>query len=335
MNQSSRPVVVSGIKPTGQVHLGNYLGMIRPALRLAEGQEAYVFVADGHAMTTVDDPAVLSRRSRELAATLLALGLDPGRTILYRQSDVPDVFELAWTLACSTPKGLLNRAHAYKAAVNANLAAGRPADDDVSAGLFTYPVLMAADILAMAGTAVPVGADQAQHLELTRDVAEAFNRSYGPVLAVPDAVVDRDVAVISGTDGRKMSKSYDNVIPILADRAELVRLVRGIVTDSRRPEEPKDPATCAVYGLYRHLVGPVEAEALARRYRQGGIGYGEAKELLIEAVDGRFSAARDRYQTLIADRDGLEATLRRGAARARARASEVLARVRTARGLGA
>jgi len=332
MNDSTA-VVVSGIKPTGRVHLGNYLGMIRPVLRLAAKHESYVFVADGHALTTVEDPAQLTRLSRELTAVLLALGLDPSRTVLYRQSDLAEVFELGWILACSTPKGALNRAHAYKAAVAANRVAGRPTDEGVSAGLFTYPVLMAADILGMAGTAVPVGADQAQHLEVTRDVAVAFNHSYGPVLTVPEAVVDRDVAVIPGTDGRKMSKSYDNIIPILAPPEEMGRLVRGIVTDSRRPEEPKDPTTCALYGLYHHLATPDESRALAERYVAGGIGYGEVKALLTEALIATFAPARERYQVLIDNPAGLDAVLFEGAERAKARVRDVLERVRSARGL--
>jgi len=312
-------VVVSGIKPTGRVHLGNYLGMIRPVLRLAAQHEAYVFVADGHALTTVEDPAELARTSRELTAVLLALGLDPARTVLYRQSELPEVFELARILACSTPKGALNRAPAYKAAVAANRAAGRQADEGVSTGLFTYPVLMAADILGMAGAAVPVGADQAQHLEVTRDVAIAFNRTYGAVLTVPEAVVDQDVAVIPGTDGRKMSKSYDNVIPMMAAPKEMGRLVRTMVTDSRRPEEPKDPATCSLYGLYRHLVASEQVRALAERYTAGGVGYGEVKALLTDALVATFSAARERHRPLIADSAGLDAVLSEGAERARVR----------------
>ena len=311
MNNSTA-VVVSGIKPTGRVHLGNYLGMIRPVLRLAAEHEAYVFVADGHALTTVEDPAELPRLTRELAAILLALGLDPSRTALYRQSDVAEIFELAWILACATPKGALNRAHAYKSAVAANRATGRPADEGLSAGLFTYPILMAADILSLAGTAVPVGADQTQHLEVTRDVAVAFNRSYGPVLTLPEAVVDEDVALIPGTDGRKMSKSYDNIIPILAPPEEMGRLVRGIVTDSRRPEEP-NPGTCALYGLYRHVAAPEEAQALAERYASGGVGYGEVKAMLTEALVATFAAARQRYQALIDDPPALDALLFHGA----------------------
>lgn len=335
MTSETHQVVVTGIKPTGRPHLGNYLGMIRPALSLAERHSAYVFVADAHAMTTVGDPEELAALTREVAATLLALGLEPARTALYRQSDVPEVFELAWTLACSTPKGLLNRAHAYKAAVEANEQAGRPGDDGVSAGLFTYPVLMAADILAVDGELVPVGRDQAQHLEVTRDITRAFNRAYGAVLVVPEAAIDSAVATVAGTDGRKMSKSYDNVLPLFGEPTEVARRVRSMVTDSRAPQEPKDPDTCPIYALYRHVVRQDQADELAARYRAGGVGYGEAKALLVAAFEVCFGQARLRYQSLLADKEGLDVVLADGAQRARARATNVLARVRRARGIGA
>lgn len=335
MTSETHQVVVTGIKPTGRPHLGNYLGMIRPALSLAERHPAYVFVADAHAMTTVGDPEELAALTREAAATLLALGLEPAGTALYRQSDVPEVFELAWTLACSTPKGLLNRAHAYKAAVEANEQAGRPGDDGVSAGLFTYPDLMAADILAVDGELVPVGRDQAQHLEVTRDIAGAFKRAYGAVLVVPEAAIDPAVATVAGIDGRKMSKSYDNVLPLFGEPTEVARRIRSMVTDSRVPEEPKDPNTCPIYALYRHVARHDQADELAARYRAGGVGYGEAKALLAAAFEGRFGEARLRYQSLLADKEGLEAVLADGAERARARATKVLARVRRARGIPA
>ncbi|HZU74433.1 MAG TPA: tryptophan--tRNA ligase [Acidimicrobiales bacterium] len=333
MNKASTEVVVTGIKPTGSPHLGNYLGMIRPALDLASRRQGYVFVADGHAMTTVEDPGELAGRTVQVAATLLALGLDPARTVLYRQSDVAPVFELAWLLACSTPKGLLNRAHAYKAAQDANRDADRPADEGVSAGLFTYPVLMAADIVAMDGTLVPVGRDQAQHLEITRDVVAAFNRSFGPTFHPPLAHIDPLVETVPGTDGRKMSKSYGNVIPIFAEPQDVARRVRSIVTDSRPPEEPKSPEACTVFSLYRQLADPAEAAAMADRYRTGGVGYGEAKDRLIAALETRFGPARRTYRALMEDPAPLHRILADGAARARERAAPVLARARRARGL--
>ena len=335
MTERQGPVVVTGIKPTGEPHLGNYLGMIRPALDLAATHEAFVFVADAHAMTTVADPADLARQTRRVAATLLALGLDPGRTALYRQSDVPEVFELAWMLACETPKGVLNRAHAYKAAVDANRRGGRPADDGVSAGLYTYPVLMAADILAVGADVVPVGRDQAQHLEVARDLAEAFNRSYGPVFAVPEPVVEPDVATVAGTDGRKMSKSYDNVIPIFAPPSEVAGRLRRFVTDSRRPEEPKDPDSCPLFGLYRQFAAGDDVAALGHRYRAGGVGYGEVKAMITRLLEERLGPPRRTYDALLAQPDRLDAILVDGAARARRRAAEVLAAARRARGSAA
>jgi len=325
---------VTGIKPTGAPHLGNWVGMIVPALELARSHQAVYFIADGHALTAVRDPAELARRTREAAATWLALGLDPERELLYRQSDVPEVFELAWVLACSTPKGLLNRAHAYKAAVDANLAAGRAADDGVNAGLYGYPVLMAADILLFEAGAVPVGQDQRQHVEVARDVAAAFNAAYGPVLTLPEPVIRPDVATLPGLDGRKMSKSYGNTIPVFAPPAELRRLVMRIVTDSRGRAEPKDPGACTVFALYRLLADPAEVAAMRAAYLDGAVGYAEAKRALADVLDRTLGPARAAYQGLLADPARIETVLGAGAARARALAAPLLDRVRAAVGLG-
>ena len=269
--------IVTGIQPSGTPHLGNHFGMIEPSLGLVDGSEAIYFVADLHALTTVRDPAALGERTLDVTATWLALGLDPGRAVLYRQSDLPEVCELTWILGCATAKGLLNRGHAYKAATDANRAAGRPPDDGITAGTYGYPLLMAADILIHAADVVPVGEDQRQHVEVTRDIAQAFNAAYGPVLTVPTGRTDPSVASVPGTDGRKMSKSYDNVVPIFGDRAEVTRRVMSITTDSRRPEQPKDPESCNVFALYRHLATADEVASLADRYRRGGVGYREVK----------------------------------------------------------
>lgn len=324
---------LTGIKPSGTPHLGNYLGMIRPALALSAKTEAFFFVADYHAMTTIRDPKLLRAQSRQVAATLLALGFDPERSVLYRQSDLPEVCELAWMLSCVTPKGLLNRAHAYKAAVQDNVAAGQDDDAGVNMGLFDYPLLMAADILIMQSDLVPVGLDQRQHVEITRDVAQAFNAQYGDVFVLPDPVVDPNVMTIPGTDGRKMSKSYDNVIPILSPPDELRRRVMSIVTDSRSPEEPMDPERCNVFNLYRHVAPPGDIEVVASRYREGGIGYNEAKVLLADALEDLFRAPRARYDGLIDDPREIDEVLEYGAASARARAGSTLARARVAVGL--
>jgi tryptophanyl-tRNA synthetase len=325
--------IVTGIKPTGTPHLGNFFGMIEPALALAEDHDAIYFVADYHALTTVRDPRELRDLTLQVTATWIALGLDPERSVLYLQSDLPEVCELAWVLGCVMAKGLLNRGHAYKSAVDDNRAAGRPIDVGVNAGLFNYPLLMSADILLHRAHVVPVGEDNRQHVEICRDVAGAFNAAYGEVLIVPEVRVQEAVAVIAGTDGQKMSKSYGNIVPILAEPLEVRRKVMSIVTDSRRPDEPKDPESCNVFRLYRHLAPSQDAEALATRYRDGGIGYGEAKHLVLEAHQARFGTAYERYLALIDQPDKLRDTLADGADRARVQAQDLVANVRTAAGI--
>jgi tryptophanyl-tRNA synthetase len=327
------PIVLTGIKPTGQPHLGNYLGSIRPALELAERHPAFYFVADGHALTTLRDPARLARHIDEVAATWLALGLDPARVVFYRQSAIPEIFELMWILACTTAKGLLNRAHAYKAAVASNQAADRDDDTDVQVGLYTYPLLMAADILAMDADLVPVGRDQQQHVEMARDMAMGFNRAFGQVLKVPVAMIQSEVPTLPGLDGRKMSKSYDNEIPLFAPAEEIRRRVMRIVTDSRSPDEPKDPDSCAIFALYRQIASAPAAAGMRQRYLQGGLGYREAKEALIAVLEGRFGQARNRFASLMAGRTQLAAVLAKGTAAGRSQAGQTLARVRRAIGL--
>ena len=326
-------LALTGMKPTGTPHLGNYLGMIRPALDLARDHETYYFVADHHALTTQPDPDQLRQRTREVGATWLACGLDPARSVVYRQSDVPEIHELAWILSCVTAKGLLNRAHAYKAAVADNEAHGRDPDDGVNAGLYGYPVLMAADIVAPRADLVPVGGDQEQHVEVTRDIVGAFNARYGDVLTQPQGVVDGDVATIVGLDGRKMSKSYGNVIPILAPSDRLRRAVARIRTDSRRPEEPKDPETCTVFALYRHVADPEAVAAMRARYRDGGVGYAEAKQELFEVLDERFREPRRRHAELMDDPAEVDRLLASGTPAVRERAAGTLTSVRRAVGI--
>jgi tryptophanyl-tRNA synthetase len=325
------PRTITGIKPTGRPHLGNYLGMMQPALELARPGEALFFVADYHALT-IPPAEQVRERVLDLAATLIAFGLDTERNILYRQSDLPELCELTWILGCTCPKGLLNRAHAYKAAVADNEAHGRAADQGIGAGLFSYPVLMAADILAHRAEAVPVGRDQRQHVEIARDVAESFNRIYGPVLVVPEAVVDERVMTVPGLDGQKMSKSYGNQIPLSAAPDEIRRLVSRIVTDSRTPAEPKEPDT--ILALYRSVAPEPDARDLERRYRAGGVGYAEAKAMLAEAIERLLAPARQRHAELMADPQGLKDILARGAARARASVAPVLQAARSVTGLG-
>jgi tryptophanyl-tRNA synthetase len=327
-------VALTGIKPTGTPHLGNYLGMIRPALQLAETYQAFYFIADYHALTTVKDGEEMRRSTYEVAATWLALGLDPDRVTLYRQSDVPEVTELTWILSCVTPKGLMNRAHAYKAAVDENRERDRDPDAGVNMGLFNYPVLMAADILFPGAHFVPVGQDQRQHLEMTQDIAQAFNATYGPVLTIPQATIDERVMTIPGLDGRKMSKSYDNVIPILAPAGDLRKTVMRIVTDSRPPEEPKDPQEDTIYRLYELVAPPADARSMAERYARGGLGYGQAKQELFEALDGTFGPARERFAQIMAGTDELDRIFADGADRVRERGTPILESVRRAVGVG-
>lgn len=318
-------IALTGIKPSGQPHIGNYLGMIRPALALAQRYQGLYFIADYHALTTLHVGDQLRLHTREVAATWLALGLDPQRSLLYRQSDVPEVMELAWILSCFTSKGMLDRAHAFKDA----LAQKR----DVSAGLYTYPVLMAADIVAFGAQVVPVGKDQKQHLEMCRDIALRFNHVYGELLVVPEALIQEEVEIIPGLDGRKMSKSYDNTIPLFLPTAQLRKLVMRIQTDSTPVAEPKVPETAAVFQLYRHFASPAEVEALAARLRAGGIGWAVAKEALCEAMERALAEPRARYQQLFADEAGLAAVLRDGAERARALAAPRMEKIRRAVGV--
>ena len=326
-------IVLTGIKPTGRPHLGNYLGTIRPALELARNHRAFYFIADYHALTTVRDPERLNHLIDEVAATWMALGLDPREVVFYRQSAVPEIFELTWILACNAAKGLLNRAHAYKAAVDMNQLAGNDPDAEINAGLYNYPVLMAADILAFDTDQVPVGRDQVQHVEIARDMAGTFNHTFGPVLKIPQALIREDVETVTGLDGRKMSKSYGNQIPILVPPEELRRLVMRIKTDSRRPEEPKDPDTCNVFAIYRHIAPRADVERVRKLYLEGGLAYKEIKEELGTLLAEYFAPARRRFDDLMADRGRIARILAEGAVQARETARRTLLRVRQAVGI--
>ena len=326
--------VLTGIKPSGTPHLGNYVGAIRPTVRASResGIDSYLFLADYHALISTHDPARVQRSTLEIAATWIACGLDPERVTFYRQSDIPEIPELTWLLACVCGKGLLNRAHAYKAAVDKNTAEGRDPDDGVTMGLFMYPVLMAADILMFNAHRVPVGRDQIQHIEMARDLASSFNHLYGPHFTLPEAVIDEQVATLPGLDGRKMSKSYDNVIPLFAPREQLRRLIMGIVTDSRAPGEPKATDGSAVFQLYQAFATAEETAAFARDFA-AGIAWSEAKERLFERIDREIAPMRATYDELMAHPARVEAMLRAGAAKARAEATPFMARLRAAVGL--
>ena len=335
MPQPAQPISLTGIKPTGSPTLGNWLGAIRPAIELTRDHRALYFIADYHALTTIHDGDELRELSYEIAATWVALGLDPYESLLYRQSDVPEVFEVTWILSCFAPKGLLNRAHAYKAAVDANAEAGRTPDDGVSMGLFNYPVLMAADIVSFDADVVPVGLDQKQHIEIARDIVDAVNLAYGDVLKPPAPLIREEAETIPGTDGRKMSKSYGNTLPLFAPPAEMRKRVMRIVTDSRRPEEPKDPETDTLFRIYRAVAPPADVETLRGRYLEGGIGYGDVKKDLAERIEAALAEPRGAYERLMADRGELDRLLADGADRAREIAGGVLERLRAAVGTGA
>ena len=336
MTSPSARRVLTGITTSGTPHLGNYVGAIRPAVRASRqpGVQSFYFLADYHALIKCDDPARVQRSTLEIAASWLAAGLDPEHVTFYRQSDIPEIPELTWLLTCVTGKGLLNRAHAYKAMLDKNAAAGADPDSDVTAGLFMYPVLMAADILMFKAHQVPVGRDQIQHIEMARDIAASFNHLYGEHLVPPEALIDDHVALLPGLDGRKMSKSYDNVIALFGPREQLRRQIMSIVTDSRAPGEPKDTEGSALYQIYRAFADDAEAADFARAFADG-IGWGDAKQRLFERIDVEIAPMRQRYQHLMAHPGEVETLLRRGADKARALATPLMRELRQAVGLRA
>ena len=325
---------LTGITPSGTPHLGNYAGMIRPAIRASRdpGVESYYFLADYHALIKAHDPDRVHRSTLEIAASWLAAGLDPEQVTFYRQSAVPEVTELTWFLTCVTGKGMLNRAHAYKASQDKNTEAGRDIDDGVTAGLFMYPVLMAADILIFNAHKVPVGRDQIQHIEMARDIASSFNHLYGEHFTLPEAVIEESVATIAGLDGRKMSKSYDNTIPLFTPRDQLKKLVGSIVTDSRAPGEPKEVEGSALFQLYQAFAKPEQTEAMRRAYADG-ISWGDAKQALFECIDAEIAPMRATYEDLMANPDKVEAALAIGEERARAKSHPFVQTLREAVGL--
>ncbi len=331
----SKTRVLTGITTSGTPHLGNYVGAIRPALASAQAAdvENFYFLADFHALVKCGDPARVQRSTLEIAATWLACGLDVEKNWFYRQSDIPEIPELTWFLTCVAGKGLLNRAHAYKAAVDKNRAEGEDDDAGINAGLFMYPVLMAADILIFNAHKVPVGRDQIQHIEMARDFGQRFNHLYGEHFVLPEVVIDDNVATLPGLDGRKMSKSYDNTIPLFTPRGELKKLIAGILTDSRAPGEAKTTEGSAVFQLYQAFASKEETRAFAQAFADG-IGWGDAKQKLFERIDAEVAPLREKYEALMAKPAEIEAILRDGAARLRAQhATPTLAQLRAAVGL--
>jgi tryptophanyl-tRNA synthetase len=325
---------LTGITTTGTPHLGNYVGSIRPSVAASKGvgAESFYFLADYHALIKCGEPERIQRSTLEIAASWLAAGLDPKRVTFYRQSDIPEIPELTWLLTCVTGKGVLNRAHAYKASVDKNEAAGNDPDADVTAGLFMYPVLMGADILMFKAHKVPVGRDQIQHIEMARDMAQRFNHLYGNHLVLPEALIEESVALLPGLDGRKMSKSYDNTIPLFSSRTELKKLIAGIVTDSREPGQAKQVEGSALFQIYQAFATKSETAALRQAYAEG-IGWGDAKTLLFERIDQDIAPMREHYKALINDPALIEAILQAGADKARALATPLMRELRVAVGL--
>jgi tryptophanyl-tRNA synthetase len=317
--------ILSGIQPSGILHIGNYFGMMRPAIDLQKEGEALYFIADYHALTSLRDPAALREHTRRVALDFLACGLDPERAALFRQSDVPQVTELAWILSTVTPMGLLERAHSYKDKV----ARGLPA----SVGLFAYPVLMAADILIYDSDVVPVGRDQKQHVEVTRDLAIKMNETFGEILKLPEPRIHAETATVPGLDGQKMSKSYGNTIDIFAEEKEMRKRVMSIVTDSTPLEAPKDPAASSVFQLFSLVGAPEEAAAMRAAFEKGGTGYGDFKKQLFGRLWEFFAPMRKRRNKILAQPDYIDEVLATGAERANAIANEVMTRVRSAVGL--
>jgi tryptophanyl-tRNA synthetase len=327
--------ILTGITTTGTPHLGNYVGAIRPAIAASRdpGAESFYFLADYHALVKCDDPARVQRSTLEIAASWLACGLDPGKVYFYRQSDIPEIPELTWLLTCVTAKGLLNRAHAYKAATDANREKSDDPDAGINAGLYMYPVLMAADILIFNANRVPVGRDQVQHIEMARDIGQRFNHLYGgDWFTLPEAAIEDNVATLPGLDGRKMSKSYDNTIPLWLPAKDLRKAILGIVTNSQEPGEPKDPDASHLFSIYQAFASADETAAMRRAYADG-IGWGDAKQKLFERIDVELAPLRARYEALIAEPARIEDALQAGARCARELAQPFVARLRDAVGL--
>ena len=327
---STEKIVLTGIKPTGTPHLGNYIGALKPLIEQSQTQKTFMFIADLHALNTIHDATQIKQHTYEIAALLVALGLNLDNAVLFRQSDINEIYQLNTFLMNITPKGLMNRAHSYKAAMDKNIANGDDVDAGVNMGLYTYPILMSADILLYDSDIVPVGADQKQHVEFARDIAGYFNKTYGDVFKLPTPVIGYDTGLIPGLDGRKMSKSYDNTIPLFAPEKDLKKKIMRIITDSKTPDEAKNPDESTIYQLYKHFASESESAEFAEMFRRGGMGYGTAKTILFEKINSVLSAPRTEYERLMSNPTAIEQILSDGAARARPVAAATLARVKQA-----
>ncbi len=327
MVKKSDKIILTGIKPTGTPHLGNYIGALKPLVEMSKKNRTYMFIADLHALNTIHDSSIIKQHTYEIAAMLIALGLDLKNAVLFRQSDIVQVYQLATLLTNVTPKGLMNRAHSYKAMVEKNTANNEDIDAGVNMGLYTYPILMAADILLYDTDIVPVGADQKQHVEFARDIAGYFNNIYGDTFKLPEPVISETAGIIPGLDGRKMSKSYDNTIPVFASESELKKKIMRIITDSKTPDEPKNPDESTIFLLYKHFATESEVAKFRKMFVAGGMGYGTAKTMLFEKINSVLSDARCEYERLMSNTAELDAVLADGASRARVVAAETFDRV--------
>jgi tryptophanyl-tRNA synthetase len=321
----SKKICLTGVKPTGMPHLGNYIGAIKPAIEMANSglYDSYYFIADYHSLVSIHDPKLLKNYIYEVAAAWLAMGLDPKQVTLYKQSDIPEILELHWITSCFTVKGLMNRAHAYKAVVQDNETLERDPDHAVNIGLFTYPVLMASDIMILNADVVPVGADQIQHIEIARDIATAFNNNYGNKLKLPKAIVREGNKLLVGLDGRKMSKSYNNHIPLFSNEKELKKLINRITTDSSGPTEPKNPEESLIFDFYSEFATPEQTEALRTWYLKG-IGWGEAKMELLSVLNKTLEGPRELYAELMANPARIDRILEEGAGKVRPKAQHLI-----------
>ncbi len=331
----TKQTYLTGITTSGTPHLGNYVGAIRPAIIASKvaDNESYYFLADYHALINSHDPAAVRQSRLEIAATWMALGLDTDRSTFYRQSDIPEISELTWILTCMTAKGLMNRAHAYKGLMQENIDSGSSdPDKGISMGLFNYPILMSADILMFKATRVPVGKDQIQHVEMCRDIAQRFNHHYGELLVVPDVEVDENTPLITGLDGRKMSKSYNNTIALFGTSKQLRKQIMKIKTNSLEPGEPKDPDDSTVFDVYKAFASQDEIATMREDYAKG-ISWGDAKQRLYELIDAQLAEAREKYNRLLAHPDEVEDVLQAGAEKARIQSKELMLQVRDAVGL--
>lgn len=331
----AQDIYLTGITTTGTPHIGNYVGAIRPGIAASKNpsKKNYYFLADYHALAKAEDPDRVHQSSLEIAASWLALGLDTDNAVFYRQSDIDEILHLTWILTSATAKGLMNRAHSYKAVVQANVESGtRDPDKGIMMALYSYPILMAADILMFKSTKIPVGRDQKQHVEMTRDIAQRFNHRYGDILVIPEAVISDDTALLSGLDGRKMSKSYNNIIPLFADEKKLRKLIMKIKTNSQEPGETKDTEGSALFDIYKAFATEGEIRDMEKRYADG-IAWGEMKQVLFEYINEHIKPARQEYQRLIDDPAMIEQELMKGADKAREVSVPFLAEIRYAIGI--